>query len=125
MNSFKQLRSYSNINDSVHFDVYEVLKIPPFWTAFKSPALIRDTKQIFYDPLEFLTLPYDYENINQWFNVFHVRALYYKKNTNHQRMHKKSSIINCSTLVHVSTLLGHLQGELFVIVTLRLHFIVE
>jgi hypothetical protein len=40
-------------------------------------------------------------------------------------MHKESFIINCNTLLHFSTLLGHLQGELFVIVTLRLHFIVE
>jgi hypothetical protein len=40
-------------------------------------------------------------------------------------MHKESFIINCNTLLHVSTLLGHLQGELFVIVTLRLPFIVE
>jgi hypothetical protein len=47
------------------------------------------------------------------------------KNTDHQQMHKESFIINCNTLLHVSTLLGHLQGELFVIVTLRLHFIVE
>jgi hypothetical protein len=35
------------------------------------------------------------------------------KNTNHQQMHKESFIINCNTLLHVSTLLGHLQGELF------------
>jgi hypothetical protein len=35
-------------------------------------------------------------------------------------MHKESFIINCNTLLHVSTLLGHLQGELFLIVTLRL-----
>jgi hypothetical protein len=28
-------------------------------------------------------------------------------------MHKESSIINRNTLLHVSTLLGHLQGELF------------
>jgi hypothetical protein len=34
-------------------------------------------------------------------------------------------MINRNTLLHVSTLLGHLQGELFVIVTLRLHFIAE
>jgi hypothetical protein len=47
------------------------------------------------------------------------------KNTNHKQMHKKSFIISCNTLLHVSTLLGYLQGELFVIVTLRLHFIVE
>jgi hypothetical protein len=47
------------------------------------------------------------------------------ENTNHQQMHKESFIINCNTLLHVSTLLGHLQGELFVILTLRLHFIVE
>jgi hypothetical protein len=39
-------------------------------------------------------------------------------------MHKESFIINCNTVLHVSTLLGHLQGELFVIVTLRLRFIV-
>jgi cytochrome bd-type quinol oxidase subunit 1 len=35
------------------------------------------------------------------------------KNTNHQQMHKESFIINCNTLLHVSTLLGHLQGEPF------------
>jgi hypothetical protein len=40
-------------------------------------------------------------------------------------MHKESFIINRNILLHVSTLLDHLQGELFVIVTLRLHFIVE
>jgi hypothetical protein len=28
-------------------------------------------------------------------------------------MHKQSFIINRNTLLHVSTLLGHLQGELF------------
>jgi hypothetical protein len=37
----------------------------------------------------------------------------YKKNTNHQQMHKESFIINRNTLLHFSTLLGHLQGELF------------
>jgi hypothetical protein len=40
-------------------------------------------------------------------------------------MRKESFIINRNTLLHVSTLLGHLLGELFVIVTLRLHVIVE
>jgi hypothetical protein len=40
-------------------------------------------------------------------------------------MHKESFIINRNTLVHVSTVLGHLQGELFVVVTLRLHFTAE
>jgi hypothetical protein len=34
-------------------------------------------------------------------------------NTNHQQMDKESFIINRNTLLHVSTLLGHLQGELF------------
>jgi hypothetical protein len=29
-------------------------------------------------------------------------------------MHKESFIINCNTLLPVSTLLGHLQGERFV-----------
>jgi hypothetical protein len=38
---------------------------------------------------------------------------------------KRVFIINRNTFLHVSTLLGHLQGELFVTVTLRLHFIVE
>jgi hypothetical protein len=40
-------------------------------------------------------------------------------------MHKESFIIYRNTLLHVSTLLGHLQGELFVIIALGLHFIVE
>jgi hypothetical protein len=40
-------------------------------------------------------------------------------------MHKESFIMNFNTLLNISTLLGHLQGELFVIVTLRLHLIVE
>jgi hypothetical protein len=32
------------------------------------------------------------------------------KNTNLQQMHKESVTINRTTLLHVSTLLGHLQG---------------
>jgi hypothetical protein len=40
-------------------------------------------------------------------------------------MHKDSFIINRNTLLHVSALLGHLQGEPFVTVKLGLHFIVE
>jgi hypothetical protein len=40
-------------------------------------------------------------------------------------MHKESFIINHNTLLHVLTLLGHLQGELFITVTLGLHFTVE
>jgi hypothetical protein len=47
------------------------------------------------------------------------------KNTDHQQMHEESFIINRNTLLRISTLLGNLQGELFVIVTLTLHFIVE
>jgi hypothetical protein len=35
------------------------------------------------------------------------------KNTNYQQMHKETFIINRNTLLHVSTLLGHLQGEFF------------
>jgi hypothetical protein len=50
---------------------------------------------------------------------------YIIQNTNHQQMHKESFVINCNTLLHISTLLSHLQGQLLVIVTLRLHFIVE
>jgi hypothetical protein len=40
------------------------------------------------------------------------------------KMHKEF-FLTCMTLLHVSTLLGHLQGEIFVVLTLRLHFIVE
>jgi hypothetical protein len=40
-------------------------------------------------------------------------------------MHKESLIVHRNTLLHVSTLLGHLQGELSLIVTLELHAIVE
>jgi hypothetical protein len=54
-----------------------------------------------------------------------ISVHYIIQSTNHQQMHKESFIINCNTLLHVSILLGHLQGELFIIVTLRLHFIIE
>jgi hypothetical protein len=40
-------------------------------------------------------------------------------------MHKESFIINRNKFLHVSTLLGHLQEEVFIIVTLGLHFTVE
>jgi hypothetical protein len=40
-------------------------------------------------------------------------------------MHKESFIINFKILLHVSTLLGYLQGELFVTLTLGLHYTVE
>jgi hypothetical protein len=53
--------------------------------------------------------------------VLCVQILVLYKNTNHQQMRKESFIINRNTLLHVSALLGHLQGELFVTVTLRLH----
>jgi hypothetical protein len=46
---------------------------------------------------------------------------YVIQNTNHQQLHKESYIVNRNTLVHVSTLLGHLQRELFGTVTLRFH----
>jgi hypothetical protein len=45
--------------------------------------------------------------------MFHGRALYYTKALKHQQMHKTSFIINHNTLLHVSTLLGHFQGEFF------------
>jgi hypothetical protein len=59
------------------------------------------------------------------FNVFRVCALYYRKTINHQQNAQRGFFLTCNTLLHVSTLLGHLQGELFVVVTLRLHFIIE
>jgi hypothetical protein len=58
------------------------------------------------------------------FNVFHVRALYYTKNIKHQQMHKEI-FVNYNTLLHVSTLLGHLQGETFRCHYTRLHYTVE
>jgi hypothetical protein len=35
------------------------------------------------------------------------------KNTDHQQMHKERFVINRNTLLHVSTLLGRLKGEIF------------
>jgi hypothetical protein len=46
-------------------------------------------------------------------SVLLLRHVSVYKNTNHQQMHKESFIINLNILLHVSTLLGHLQGELF------------
>jgi hypothetical protein len=46
-------------------------------------------------------------------------------NKNRQQMHKESFVINRNTLLYVSTLLGHLQGELSVTVTLGLRYTVE
>jgi hypothetical protein len=46
-------------------------------------------------------------------SVLCVRVRITYKNTTHQQMYKESFIINRNTLLHVSTLLGHLQGELF------------
>jgi hypothetical protein len=70
-------------------------------------------------------LKYDFIYKSNKFNVSYVRALYYAKTLITNKMNKESFIINCNTLLHVSNLLGHLQGELFVIVTLRLHFIIS
>jgi hypothetical protein len=47
------------------------------------------------------------------------------KNPNHQQINKESFVINRNTLLHVSTLLDHLQRELFVAFTLGLHFTVK
>jgi hypothetical protein len=60
------------------------------------------------------------------FNVFHVRALYYTKkkalNTNECT---KRFFVNYNTLLDVSTLLGHPQGESFRCRYTRLHYTVE
>jgi hypothetical protein len=63
-------------------------------------------------------------NFDCKFNVFHARALYYTKTLITNKC-TKSFTINRNTLLHVSPMLDSLQGELFVILTLRLHFIVE
>jgi hypothetical protein len=54
-----------------------------------------------------------------------VSVHYIVQTTNHKQMHKESFIINRNTLLHVSTLLGHLQEEFFCYRYTRLHFIVE
>jgi hypothetical protein len=54
-----------------------------------------------------------------------LKLLVLYKNTNHQQNAQREFYHQFNTPLHVSTLLGHLQEELFVIVTLRLHFIVE
>jgi hypothetical protein len=82
--------------------------------------------RIFYAHQYAIRITYRSQSIGESkFNVLHVRALYYTKTLITNKMHNESFIINRNTLLQVSTLLGHLQGELFVIVTLRLHFIVE
>jgi hypothetical protein len=55
---------------------------------------------------------YKTKNIKQKIQRNTKQAVTYK-NTNHQQMHKESFIINRNTLLHVSTLLGQLQGEHF------------
>jgi hypothetical protein len=62
--------------------------------------------------------------IIKWPGVLRKEQNWYE-NTNHQQMYKESFVINRNTLLHVSTLLDHLQGELAVNVTLGLHFAVE
>jgi hypothetical protein len=58
------------------------------------------------------------------FNVFHVRALYHTKTliTNKCTNRVLSPVVR---ILHVSTLLDRLQGELSVTVTLGLDFTVE
>jgi hypothetical protein len=63
--------------------------------------------------------------LKKHFLIKHILSKHIIMTINHQQMHKENFIINCNTLLHVSTLLGHLQGELFVIVTQSLHFVVE
>jgi hypothetical protein len=59
------------------------------------------------------------------FNVFHVRALYYTKNFKDQQMHKEFFLVNYNTLLRISTLLGHLQGETFRCRYTMLHYTVQ
>jgi hypothetical protein len=63
-------------------------------------------------------VPRSISNTQQYFSMSVHHRLYSYKNTNHQQMNKESFIINRNTLLHVSTLPGHLQGELTVTVTL-------
>jgi hypothetical protein len=58
------------------------------------------------------------------FNVFRVRALYYTKKTSNADECTKSFFVSYNTFLHVSTLLGHLQGETFRYRYTRLHYTV-
>jgi hypothetical protein len=49
----------------------------------------------------------------------------YTKNFKHQQMHKEFFLVNYNTLLHVSTLLGHLQGETFLCRYTMLHYTVQ
>jgi hypothetical protein len=42
-----------------------------------------------------------------------AKAAFNKRRTNHQQMQKETFIINRNTLLRISTLPGHLQGERF------------
>jgi hypothetical protein len=56
-----------------------------------------------------LVIHFDGDDVKKYWENSYVTY----KNTNRQQMHKESFIINRNTPLHVSTLLGHLQGELF------------
>jgi hypothetical protein len=77
----------------------------------------------FYPPLVSPITSILYNNFFYFSQFCHFNTIDYK-NTNHQQMHTDSFIINSNTLLHVSTLLCHLQGELSVTVTPGLHFTV-
>jgi hypothetical protein len=47
-----------------------------------------------------------------------------QKNFKHQQMHKEFILVSYNTLLHVSTLLGHLQGETFRCRYTMLHYTV-
>jgi hypothetical protein len=56
--------------------------------------------------------------------MFHVRALYYTKTLNTNKC-TKSFFVNYNTLLHVSTLLAHLQGETIRCRYTRSHYTVD
>jgi hypothetical protein len=87
---------------------------PSVVTAVKTPKCCS-VKFISYQVSDVLRL-------ESWsYLMCSVSVHYIIQNTNHQQMHKETFIINRNTLLHVSSMLGHLQGELFVTVTLGLH----
>jgi hypothetical protein len=57
-------------------------------------------------------------------DIYLMKSLTGTKNFKHQQMHKEFFLVNYNTLLRVSTLLGHLQGETFRCRYTMLHYTV-
>jgi hypothetical protein len=87
----------------------DTAKVPPMQTLLQR---FHGANYISSPDLSTAFLHMPLENSSRQWTAFQFQNKVYQ-NTNYQQMHKESFIINCNTLLHVSTLLDHLQGELF------------